>query len=530
MRRVVTIDTKPPKPAAIDWEIHSQQDHELVKGLGLTSATMLVMGSMIGSGLFIVSAEIAREVNSPALLIGAWVVTGFMTIVGALTYGELAAMMPRAGGQYVYLREALGPLWGFLYGWTLFLVIQTGTIAAVGVAFGKFLGVFVPSISSSHWIWHMGKVPPIHLGPMVLGNMDVGINTQNLMAILLVIFLSVVNIFGLKTGATIQNIFTAAKVAALLGLAVFGLALGRNAQAVAQNFGNFWHNASLGAQHAVQVGVGGPVVMVGTLTILAVAQVGSLFSADAWNNVTFTAGEVKNPSRNLPLSLALGTGVVIALYIACNFVYLMALPLDGTAGAATILGRGIKYAAEDRVGTAVMTQMFGAAGGLLMAAAIMISGFGCASGLILSGARVYYAMAKDGLFFRNVAKLHPKYKTPAVSLMVQMVWACLLCVSGSYGQLLDYIIFAVLVFYVLTIVGLFVLRKTHPEAERPYKAIGYPVLPAIYIVMALFIDVVLLRYKPQYTWPGLCIVLLGIPVYYVWHSRGKPSAAQSISQ
>ena len=503
--------------AATDWEIHSHQDKELVKALGLTSATMLVMGSMIGSGIFIVSAEIAREVDSPALLIGAWAVAGFMTIVAALSYGELAAMMPRAGGQYVYLREALGPLWGFLYGWTLFLVIQTGTIAAVGVAFGKFLGVFFPSISSTHWLLHLWKVPPIPIGSMVLGNMDVGVNTQNLVAILLVIFLSVVNIFGVKLGAAIQNVFTAAKVSALLGLAAFGLALGRNAQALAANFnGNFWHNAGLGARHAVQVGVGGPVVMVGTLTILAVAQVGSLFSADAWNNVTFTAGEVKNPSRNLPLSLALGTGVVIALYLACNFIYLTTLPLDGSPAAVTILGRGIKYAAEDRVGTAVMTQMFGLPGGLLMAAAIMISSFGCANGLILSGARVYYAMAKDRLFFRGVARLHPTYKTPAISLMVQMVWTCVLCVSGSYSQLLDYIIFAVLVFYILTILGLFVLRRTHPDAERPYRAVGYPVLPAIYILMALFIDVVLLRYKPQYTWPGLIVVLVGIPVYYAW--------------
>jgi basic amino acid/polyamine antiporter, APA family len=488
--------------------------------LGLTSATMLVIGSMIGSGIFIVSAEIAREGNSPALLIGAWAITGFMTIAAALSYGELAAMMPRAGGQYVYLREALGPLWGFLYGWTLFLVIQTGTIAAVGVAFGKFLGVFFPSISSTSWILHIWKVPPITIGPMVLGNMDVGINTQNLIAILVVIFLSIVNIFGVKTGAAIQNIFTAAKVSALLGLAFLGLALGRNAHAIAANFGaNFWHNAGLSAQHAVQVGVGGPIVMVGTLTILAVAQVGSLFSADAWNNVTFTAGEVKNPSRNLPLSLALGTGIVIALYIACNFVYLSVLPLDGAANGATILERGIKFASEERVGTAVMTQMFGSAGGFLMAAAIMISSFGCMNGLILSGARVYYAMAKDGLFFRNVAKLHPKYKTPSVSLMVQMVWTCVLCISGSYGQLLDYIIFAVLVFYILTIVGLFVLRRTRPDAPRPYRAVGYPLIPAIYIVMALFIDAVLLRYKPQYTWPGLIVVLLGIPVYYAW-SRG----------
>ena len=259
--------------------------------------------------------------------------------------------------------------------------------------------------------------------------------------------------------------------------------------------------------------------MVGTLTILAVAQVGSLFSADAWNNVTFTAGEVKNPSRNLPLSLAVGTGVVILLYVLCNVIYLNVLPLDGSPNGATILERGIKYATEDRVATAVMIQMFGSLGGALMAFAILISGFGCDNGLILAGARVYYAMAKDGLFFRNVAKLHPKYKTPSVSLMVQMIWTCVLCLSGSYNQLLDYIIFAVLVFYILTIVGLFVLRRTHPDAPRPYRAIGYPVLPAIYILMALFIDVVLLRYKPQYTWPGLIIVLLGIPVYYLWSRR-----------
>jgi APA family basic amino acid/polyamine antiporter len=512
--------------APSDWETHTHQDKELVKELGLTSATMLVMGSMIGSGIFIVSADIAREVNSPALLIGAWLVTGFLTIVGALSYGELAAMMPRAGGQYVYLRESLGPLWGFLYGWTLFLVIQTGTIAAVGVAFGKFLGIFIPSISSSNWILHFWKVPPIRIGPMVLGNMDVGLNTQNLMAILMVIALSVINIFGVKIGALIQNVFTLAKVSALLGLALLGLFIGRNARAIAANFeGNFWHNAGLGVQHAVQVGVGGPTVLVGTLTILAVAQVGSLFSADAWNNVTFTAGEVKNPSRNLPLSLALGTGVVIALYIACNFIYLSVLPLDGVANGATILDRGIKYATEDRVATAVLTQMFGHAGGLLMAAAIILSSIGCNNGLILAGARVYYAMAKDGLFFRKVANLNPTYKTPAISLMVQMVWTCALCVSGSYGQLLDYIIFAVLVFYVLTIVGLFVLRRTRPNAERPYRAIGYPVLPAIYIVMALFIDVVLLRYKPQFTWPGLIIVLLGIPVYFFWSRASRPSTA-----
>ena len=516
-------DVRPPAQAsnATDWAIHTLQDKELVKGLGLTSATMLVMGSMIGSGIFIVSAEISREVQSPALLIGAWVVTGFLTIVGALSYGELAAMMPRAGGQYVYLRESLGPLWGFLYGWTLFLVIQTGTIAAVGVAFGKFLGIFWPAISSSHWILHFWKVPTFLVGPMSLGGMDVGLNTQNLVAILMVAVLSVINIFGIKTGALIQNVFTAAKVSALLGLVILGVLLGRNAQALAANFGaSFWKNASLGTLHDVGGGV-----LVSTLTVLAIAQVGSLFSADAWNNVTFTAGEVKNPNRNLPLSLALGTGVVIALYIGCNFIYLSTLPLAGSPTGATLLERGIQYASEDRVGTAVMTQMFGSLGGALMAVAIMISGFGCNNGLLLAGARVYYAMAKDGLFFRSVAKLHPAYKTPWVSLMVQMVWTAVLCVSGTYNDLLNYVIFAVLVFYILTILGLFVLRRTHPEAERPYRAVGYPVLPAIYIVMALFIDVVLLRYKPQYTWPGLIIVLLGIPVYYLWSLRVDRAAS-----
>jgi len=355
--------------------------------------------------------------------------------------------------------------------------------------------------------------------------MEVGLNTQNLVAILVVVALSVINIFGIKTGAFIQNIFTFAKTSALFGLLILGLFIGRNAQAIAANFSDFWRNAGLGAQHAVQVGVGGPIAMVGTLTILAVAQVGSLFSADAWNNVTFTAGEVKNPSRNLPLSLALGTGIVIALYVAANVIYLNVLPLDGSPNGATILERGIKYATEDRVATAVMTQMFGSIGGSLMAIAIMLSTFGCCNGLILAGARVYYAMAKDRLFFREVARLHPTYKTPAVSLMIQMLWTCVLCLSGTYGQLLDYIIFAVLVFYILTIFGLFVLRRTHPDAERPYRAIGYPVLPAIYIVMALFIDVVLLRYKPQYTWPGLIIVLLGIPVYYLWSRHSRDAAA-----
>jgi basic amino acid/polyamine antiporter, APA family len=506
-------------PAAGTAESAAQP--ELVKGLGLTSATTLVMGSMIGSGIFIVSAEIAREVNSPGLLIMAWVVTGFMTIVGALSYGELAAMMPKAGGQYVYLRESLGPLWGFLYGWTLFLVIQTGTVAAVGVAFGKFLGHFFPAVAADKWIWHIGKVPEWNpIGQITLGGMHVGLNTQNLAGIVIVIFLSLLNVFGIKLGAAVQNVFTIAKVSALAGLVLVGIFIGRNPKAVAANFTDFWR---LGAAHSAGGADAGVLVgpFVGVLTILAVAQVGSLFSADAWNNVTFTAGEVKNPRRNLPISLTLGTGVVIALYIAANFIYLGVLPLIGDPHGATVFARGIQYASSDRVGTAVMQEMFGSTGAALMAVAIMISTFGCCNGLILSGARVYYAMAKDGLFFKSTGAVHPKYHTPKNALIVQGIWTCILCLSGTYGDLLNYVIFAVLVFYILTIAGLFILRYKQPQAERPYRAVGYPVLPAIYIVMALFIDVVLLRYKPQYTWPGLIIVLLGIPVYLIWSRRTR---------
>ncbi len=517
MTKILSTETR---PALTAHELPATQDQEFVKGLGLTSATTLVMGSMIGSGIFIVSADIARLSNSPALLIIAWLVTGFMTIVAALSYGELAAMMPRAGGQYVYLREALGPLWGFLYGWTLFLVIQTGTIAAVGVAFGKFLGVMFPSVSSTNWILHLWKVPPIPIGPMVLGNMDVGLNTQNLVGILVIVLLTVVNVFGVKTGAIVQNIFTIAKTAALLGVVLLGFTIARNPQAIADNFGSFWRNTGSGAVFPA-LGLSG---LLGVIVVVAVAQVGSLFSSDAWNNVTFTAGEVKNPSRNLPLSLAVGTGAVIALYIAANFVYLSVLPLAGDPHGTSVMARGIQYAAEDRVATAALQVAF-KSGATMMAIAILISTFGCANGLILSGARVYYAMAKDNLFFKEVGTLHPKYKTPTVSLFVQCVWTCILCLSGTYGQLLDYIIFAVLVFYVLTIIGLFVLRRTEPNAHRPYKAVGYPVLPAIYIVMALFIDVVLLRYKPQYTWPGLIIVLCGIPVYYIWTRRTAAARA-----
>jgi APA family basic amino acid/polyamine antiporter len=491
--------------------------------MGLFSATAIVMGSMIGSGIFIVSADMSRALGSPALLIAAWLVTAVMTVIGALSYGELAAMMPKAGGQYVYLREALGPLWGFLYGWTLFLVIQTGTIAAVGVAFGKFLGVFFPSVSAQNWIWHIAKVPAVAVGPMVLGNMDIGLNTANLAAIVVITLLTLLNTFGVRLGAVVQNVFTSAKVLALAAVVLVGVVV-KSPVALAANFGHglhaFWVGAGWHTMHAVQVGVGGPTAWVGFLTIVAVVQVGSLFSSDAWNNVTFTAGEIRNPKRNLPLSLALGTGVVLLLYVLCNFVYLSVLPLHGDAGATTIAGRGIQFAAQDRVATAVMQQALGGVGAKLMAAAILISTFGCVNGMLLAGARVYYAMSRDGLFFKSVGKLSGRSGsgggTPVNSLWVQWAWTCLLCLSGSYGQLLDYVIFAVLIFYILTIVGLFVLRRTRPLAPRPYKAFGYPVLPALYIVMAAWICGVLLRYKPQYTWPGLVLVLLGVPVYLFW--------------
>jgi APA family basic amino acid/polyamine antiporter len=494
--------------------------------MGLFSATAIVMGSMIGSGIFIVSADMSRTVGSPALLIAAWLVTASMTLIGALSYGELAAMMPKAGGQYVYLRESLGPLWGFLYGWTLFLVIQTGTIAAVGVAFGKFLGVFFPAINATHWLWHIAHVPAIPVGPMVLGNMDIGLNTANLCAIVVITLLTLLNTFGVKLGSGVQNVFTSAKVLALLAVVMVGV-LAKNAAAIAANFGDGWHNFWAGAEwstlHPVQVGVGGPIALVGLVTVVAVVQVGSLFSSDAWNNVTFTAGEIENPKRNLPLSLAIGTGVVQLLYLACNFVYLRVLPMAGHADATTIAGRGIQFATQDRVATAVMQSAFGPVGASLMAGAILVSTFGCVNGMLLAGARVYYAMSRDGLFFKSVGKLGTKSGVPVNSLWVQWAWTCLLCLSGSYGQLLDYVIFAALAFYLLTVVGLFVLRRTRPDAVRPYRAIGYPVLPAVYIAMSGWICVVLLRYKPQYTWPGLILVLLGIPVYLVWKRLGTAS-------
>jgi APA family basic amino acid/polyamine antiporter len=450
----------------------------LVKGLGAMDATTLVVGSMIGSGIFIVSADMARQLNSPGLLLMTWVATAVLTLIAALSYGELAAMMPHAGGQYVYLRESFGPLAGFLYGWTLFLVIQTGTAAAVAVAFAKFLGVFVPSISAKHYLVGSGRI---------------GLTTQQLIAIVVIALLTAINARGIRTGAMVQNIFTVAKTAALLGLIALGFLMGRNPEAVAANFTGFWRNANWDFQ---------------TIRLVGVAMVGSLFSADAWNNVTFTGAEVRNPRRNLPLALGLGVAIVSALYIATNFVYLNVLPLAAIQGAP-----------EDRVATATAAVMFGPVAVQLMAAAIMISTFGCANGLILTGARVYWAMALDGLFFRKVATLHPRTHAPVFSLIIQGIWTMLLTLSGSYNDLLDYVIFAVLLFYILTIAGIFRLRRTRPDAERPYRALGYPVLPAAYMAAAGLIEIFLLFYKPGYTWPGLIIVLLGVPVYFVWRKK-----------
>ena len=450
----------------------------LVKGLGAMDATTLVVGSMIGSGIFIVAADIGRQVNSPGLLLMTWIVTAALTLIAALSYGELAAMMPHAGGQYVYLRESFGPLAGFLYGWTLFLVIQTGTAAAVAVAFAKFLGVFVPWVSAKNYVVGAGRI---------------GLSTQQLIAIVVIAILTAINARGIRTGAIVQNIFTVAKTAALLGLITLGFLVGRNPEAVAANFTGFWRNASWDFH---------------TIRLVGVAMVGSLFSSDAWNNVTFTGAEVRNPRRNLPLALGLGVAIVSALYILTNLVYLNVLPLAA-----------IQSAPEDRVATATAAAMLGPVAVQLMAAAIMISTFGCANGLILAGARVYWAMALDGLFFRKVATLHPRTHAPVFSLVIQGFWTMLLTLSGSYNDLLDYVIFAVLLFYILTIAGIFRLRRTRPNAERPYRALGYPLLPGAYIAAAGLIEILLLLYKPNYTWPGLIIVLLGVPVYFIWRKK-----------
>jgi len=467
--------------------------------LGLLDSTMIVVGSMIGSGIFIVSADIARTVGSPGHLLLVWLITGLVTVIAALSYGELAGMMPHAGGQYVYLREAYNPLIGFLYGWTLFLVIQTGTIAAVAVAFAKFTGVLVPWFSETHVLWR-------------LPGRDV--TAAQLLAIASIVVLTGLNIRGLRTGKLVQDVFTITKTISVFGLILLGILVARNAAAMAANGAGFWRAAWT---HVAAGGVTTVEPLSGGLLLgaIGVAMVGSLFASDAWNNITFTAGEVVNPRRTIPLSLALGTGIVTLLYVLANVAYLLVLPLAGRPDGATVIERGIQFAVSDRVGTAAASMIFGETAAMIMAILIMVSTFGCNNGLILAGARVYYAMAQDGLFFRRTGTLNGS-AVPGFALVVQAIWASLLCLSGTYGNLLDYVIFAVLIFYVLTIAGLFRLRRSRPDAERPYRALGYPVLPVLYIVVATAISIDLLLLKRQYTWPGLVIVLTGIPVYFVW--------------
>ena len=480
-------------------------DTEFTRGLGLYDSTMVVVGSMIGSGIFLVSADMARTIGSPGWLLVAWALAGALTIVGALSYGELAAMMPRAGGQYVYIREAFSPLWGFLYGWTLFLVIQTGTIAAVAVGFARYSGVLFPWVADDRYL-----VAPIHLST----GYALSLSTTQLVGILLIALLTFTNTRGLKYGRIIQNVFTTAKGGALVALILLGLAAGRNVAAVSDNFGGLWT-----VRDPLQIVPGlSALTGFGLFVAICVAQTGSLFSADAWNNITFTSGEVKDPRRNIPLSLALGTGAVIGLYLLANLAYLVTLPFEA-----------IQHAPADRVATAALNVIFPGAGTTIMAVAIMVSTFGCNNGLILAGARAYYAMARDSLFFRSAGMLN-QAKVPASGLVLQGVWAAALVLPRTYtpatqaygnlySNLLDYVISAALIFYILTIAGVFRLRRIRPDAERPYRAAGYPVVPALYILGAATILVVLFVYKTATTWPGLVIVLLGVPVYLMWRPK-----------
>src|ERR1043165_6959343 len=488
--------------------------HGFIRGLGLLDSTMIVAGSMIGSGIFIVSGEIAQRVGSPGWLLVVWIVTGVLTVVGALSYGELAAMMPKAGGQYVYLREAFSPMWGFLYGWTLFLVIQTGTIAAGAVGFAVYLGILIPSVGEEKYL-----IAPKHL----FGSYAISLSTAQVVGILLIILLTFMNTRGLRLGKLVQNSFTTAKLAALFGLIVLGVVVGllSHGDVARANFGNLWQVrgalddfGGLTAATAFGLFVG-----------ICVAQTGSLFSADAWNNITFTAGEVKEPKRNIPLALAFGTGIVIVLYLLANVAYLVTLPFDKIQGAS-------------RVASDTANVIFPGKGAVIMAVAFLISTFGCNNGLILAGARAYYAMARDGLFFRKSGELNHQH-VPGWGLLIQGIWAALLVLPRTvkydaaghvtygnlYGNLLDYVISAALIFYILTIAGIFRLRQTQPNAERPYKAFGYPIVPALYIISAAVILIVLFIYQTATTWPGLIIVLTGIPAYFIWRKLGVPMDA-----
>jgi basic amino acid/polyamine antiporter, APA family len=477
-----------------------KENHLLQKRVTLFDGISLVAGAMIGSGIFIVSADIARNVGSPGWLLMVWLITGIITLIGAISYGELASMMPHVGGQYVYLKEAYSPLIGFLFGWTTFLVIQCGTIAAVAVAFAKFSGVLFPWISEKNILFYLGPLK---------------VKSTMVVAIAMISFLTWLNTKGIVTGKTVQNLFTSTKVIALIGFIAIGFLATKSIKSLEINKEIFWHASMIGTGNQ-------SIPLVGFALIAAIgsALVGSLFSSDAWYSVTYISGEVINPRRNVPLSLLFGTLIVSVLYMLTNFVYIKVLPLAGSPDGADALSRGIQYATDDRVATSAMSVVFGDSAAIIMAIFIMISTFGCNHGLIMSGPRVYYAMAKDGLFFRKVGEINKK-GVPGFAIIVQGIWSILLCLSGTYGNLLDYVIFAVLIFFTLTILSIFILRIKRPDIPRPYKAFGYPVIPSIYVLITVTIMVVLLIYKPDYTFPGLGIVILGIPVFYLWRKYNK---------
>jgi APA family basic amino acid/polyamine antiporter len=461
--------------------------------LGLFDATMIVAGSMIGSGIFIVSADITRNVGSAGWLIAVWLITGFMTLSAALSYGELSAMFPKAGGQYVYLKESYNPLTGFLYGWSFFAVIQTGTIAAVGVAFCKFAGYFFPSLELTD-------------ANMLLSIGNFHIYNAQIVSIVMVILLTYINTKGVNGGKIIQTTFTVTKLLSLFGLIIFGFIMAKS-EVWNANWSNAWHMQKLAHSGNTNTAIDSTIILplIGASAIGAIAasMVGSIFSSDAWNNVTFIAGEIKQPQKNIGLSLFLGTLIVTIIYVSANIMYLGVLPLNEIA-----------FAKADRVAVAASNVIFGEIGTYVIAAMIMISTFGCNNGLILAGSRVYYTMAQDGLFFKNAGILN-KNGVPEWALWAQCVVASLLCLSGKYGDLLDMVSFIVVIFYVLTIIGIFILRKKRPEMERPYKAFGYPILPAIYILMGISFCILLIVYKPEFTWPGLIITLIGIPLYFI---------------
>jgi len=477
-----------------------QENHLLKKRVNLFDGISLVAGAMIGSGIFIVSADIARTVGSPGWLMVVWIITGLITIIGAISYGELASMMPHVGGQYVYLKEAYHPLLGFLFGWTTFLVIQCGSIAAVAVAFAKFSGVLIPWISDRNIL--------MHLGPLK-------ISSTMIVAIIMIAFLTWLNTRGIVTGKIVQNIFSSTKILSLLGVIIIGFFATRALGSWEINREVFWQAGQIGSD-----GKTFPISGFALVAAVGTALVGALFSSDAWYNVTYISGEVINPRRNVPLSLLFGTLIVSVMYLFVNFVYIRILPLSGSPGGADVLSRGIQYATDDRVATSAMSVVFGDYAAIIMAVFIMISTFGCNHSLILAGSRVYYAMAIDGLFFKRVGEIN-KFGVPGFALVIQGIWSILLCLSGTYSDLLDYVIFAVLIFFALTILAIFILRKKRPDIPRPYKAFGYPVVPAIYIITTVIIMVILLIYKPAYTFPGLIIVLIGIPVFFIWKRYGK---------